>query len=57
MTKPNQADLVRKALETAAALELAAQSAWEERSHASELFESGRRSRTELEMALENRDI
>lgn len=40
MTKPIDPEAFRKALETAAALELAAQSAWQERSRAIELFES-----------------
>ncbi len=57
MTKPVDADVVRKALETAAALERAAQSAWEERSRAVELFESGRQPRSELMGSNENREI
>lgn len=57
MTKTISTEVVRKALENAVALELAAQTAWEQRSRAVDLFESGRRPRSETDGSSENREI
>ena len=57
MTKPIDSETVRKALETAAALERVAQSAWEERSRAVALFESSWSKANGSERAHETREV
>lgn len=57
MTKPVDPEAVRKALETAAALERATQSAWQERSRAAALFESSWTQSSGSERGSENREI
>ena len=57
MTKPTHSDVVRKALETAAARELAVQAAWEERSRAADLFEGGRLPRADVDGAIDPANV